>query len=194
MADLADALSTLHPQEGAPDFFIHPKAQVDDNCEIGEGSRVFQFASVLRGARVGKNSIIGPCAVLDGSVVGDNTAISPHLMAGPGFWIGDDVFIGPNITFCNDMWPRRHRIGFDESKLRDPEKWTIVVENGASVGANCVLLPGITIGEGAMVAAGAVVVNDVPPDTLLHRKGWMSKLDGVTEMNRCAQRMKWAVE
>lgn len=141
--------------------FIHPLAVVHDDCEIGEGTRIWQFASVLRGARLGRDCVVASGACFDGSVAGDRVILCHNLAAGPGFWLKDDVFIGPNVTLCNDSWPRTRKDGFDPAMFNG-ERWAIIIEEGASVGAGATVLPGVIIGKGAMVGAGVVCGKDVP--------------------------------
>lgn len=140
---------------------IHPQACVSDDCIIGEGTRIWQFASVIRGARLGRDCNVASGATIDGSVFGDRCIICHNVAMGPGFLFGDDCFIGPNTTICNDAWPRAVKTGFDPQRF-DGEHWAIIVEDGAAIGANCVVLPGVRIGAGAMIPAGVTVSKDVP--------------------------------
>lgn len=149
---------------------IHSLAFVDDTVSIGRRTRVWQFASVIRGTVLGADCNVASCATLDGARFGDRCIIGSGVAIGPGFLIGDDVFIGPNVVFCNDRWPASHTRGFDQSKLRSGSV-TIQVGDGASIGANATILPGVRIGERAMIAASAVVSRDIPPDHLLTRSG-----------------------
>ena len=134
--------------------FIHPLADVAD-CQMGEGTRVWQFVVVLKGARIGADCNICAQTLIEGDVViGDRVTVKSGVQIWDGSVIGDDVFIGPNATFSNDLYPRSKHY---------PEKFQgVTILNGASIGANATLLPGITIGEKAMVGAGAVVTKDVP--------------------------------
>ena len=144
-----------------PTAFIHKFAVVDGVGRIGARSKVWQFASVIRGAILGEDCVVASGACFDGSVAGDRTIICHNLAAGPGFLLGDDVFIGPNVTLCNDAWPRAHKRGFDVSKF-DGDRWAIIIEDGATVGAGATILPGVRLGRGAMVGAGVVCGKDVP--------------------------------
>lgn len=139
---------------------IHPKAHVE-GATIGARTKVWQFASVIRGAVVGADCVVASGACIDGSRVGDRCIIGHNVAMGPGFWVGDDVFIGPNVTLCNDAWPRTHKQGFDPAAF-DDGRYCIVIENGASICAGAVIMPGVRIGEGAMVGAGQVCGRDVP--------------------------------
>lgn len=154
-----------------PAAFVHPLAYVDETVTAGAGSVIRQFASVSRGTVLGEGCSVAPFAVLDGPKFGHRCVISMHVAMGPGFVVGNDVFIGPKVTLCNDSFPRAHRIGWDAESLFDGRCVTIRVGNGASIGANAVILPGVKIGENAMVAAGAVCGVDVPANHMFKRDG-----------------------
>jgi len=151
--------------------YIHEKAHVD-GATIGARTRVWQFASVIRGTVLGEDCVVASCATLDGPKIGDRCIISPGVDIGPGFVIGNDVFIGPNVVLCNDFWPTTNKEGFRPDLLVRGFV-TVRVEDGASIGANAVVLPGVTIGKRAMVAANATARHDVPADFLLRRDGGM---------------------
>ena len=138
---------------------IHPTADVS-TCQIGVGTRVWQFVVILKGARIGRDCNICAHILIEGDVViGDRVTIKSGVQIWDGTRIDDDVFIGPNATFTNDTYPR--------SKQNYVEFSGITVKRGASVGANATLLPGVTIGEGAMVGAGSVVTRDVPASAVV---------------------------
>lgn len=138
---------------------IHPLADVAE-AKIGEGTRVWQFVVILFGARIGSNCNLCAHTMIEGDViVGDNVTVKSGVFLWDGTRIEDDVFIGPNATFTNDPMPR--------SKIYPGAFSGITVRKGASIGANATLLPGITIGEYAMVGAGAVVTKDVEPYTIV---------------------------
>lgn len=135
-------------------IFIHPLADVAE-CEIGDGTRVWQFVVVLKGARIGAGCNICAQTLIEGDVVmGDRVTVKSGVQIWNGSVIGDDVFIGPNATFSNDLYPR--------SKHYPNEFYGVTIQNGASIGANATLLPGVIIGEKALVGAGSVVTKDVP--------------------------------
>lgn len=138
---------------------IHPLADIAE-CQIGEGTRIWQFVVVLKGARIGSDCNICAQTLIEGEVViGDRVTIKSGVQIWDGSVIGDDVFIGPNATFSNDLYP--------QSKRYPKQFFGVTINNGASIGANATVLPGITIGEGALVGAGAVVTKDVPANTVV---------------------------
>lgn len=124
-------------------------------CQIGEGTNIWQFVVILEGALIGKNcNICAQCLIEGDVVIGDNTTIKSGVQLWDGTRIGKNVFIGPNVTFTNDLFPRSKKY---------PENFTgITVSDFASIGANATILPGVTIGEEAMIGAGSVVTKDVP--------------------------------
>lgn len=160
---------------------IHKKAEVRDST-LGDGCNVWQYASVIRGAVIGADCTIAANAIVDNARIGDRCLIGHGAGVHPGAHLGDEVFVGPGATICNDAWPRAHKRGFD------PSQRSVTIENGASVGANAVVLPGVRIGAGAMVAAGSVVARDVPP---LHIHGPSGAVAPIgDEEARCAARSK----
>ena len=135
-------------------YFVHPLADVQTGA-IGASTRIWQFAVVLPGARIGAESnICSHCFIENDVVIGDRVTIKSGVQLWDGVTLEDDVFVGPNVSFTNDHWPR--------SGSRDFERLPTWVGNGASIGAGAVILPGLRIGAGAFVAAGAVVTRDVP--------------------------------
>lgn len=157
--------------------FIHPCAEVDEDVVIGAYTRVWQFASIIRGAMIGDECSIASCSIVDGAGLGHRVIVSHGAFIDPGIEIGNDVFIGPNVSLCNDAWPRVDKFGFDMEKLISGEFITTRINDGASVGAGCVVLPGVNIGGCAMIAAGAVVTCDVPALHLYKRDGTMVEID-----------------
>ena len=140
-------------------IYIHPLADVAE-CRIGDETKIWQFVVVLKGAQIGVECNICAQTLIEGDVViGDRVTIKAGVQIWDGSVIGNDVFIGPNATFSNDNFPR---------SKRPPKKFHgVTINNGASIGANATLLPGIIIGEKAMVGAGAVVTKDVPPNAVV---------------------------
>jgi acetyltransferase-like isoleucine patch superfamily enzyme len=162
---------------------IHSLAFVD--CDIPESTSVWQFASVIRGAKIGEECSIGANAIVDGVAMGDGCRIGHAASLHPGTVLGRDVFIGPCVVICNDMWPSVDRDGWAM-----PERPTVIVDDGASIGANAVILPGVRIGRNAVVAAGAVVDRDVPEGAVWRRNGYVSWVPA----NRNERRMRFAKE
>lgn len=149
--------------------FIHPLALVEGS-KIGARTKVWQFSSVIRGTVLGEDCNVASNVTLDGPVAGDRCIFSPGVDISAGFVIGSDVFIGPNVVLCNDFWPTTKKEGFRADLLRRGFV-TVRVNDGASIGANAVVLPGVTIGKRAMIAANATARHDVPDDYLLRRDG-----------------------
>lgn len=143
----------------ASEFFVHPLADVA-SPSIGPGTRIWQFCVVLAEARLGADcNVCSHVFIENDVVVGNGVTIKNGVQLWDGLRIEDDVFIGPNVTFSNDRYPRSRQ---------QPDRFEqTVVERGASIGAGAVLVPGVRIGAGALVAAGAVVTRDVAPRTLV---------------------------
>lgn len=141
---------------------IHSHALIEEGATIGERTRVWAFAHVLPGARIGADCNVCDGVFVEGDVVvGDRVTIKCGVQLWDGVRLEDDVFVGPNATFTNDPFPRSRQY---LEKDKTPQT---LVQSGASIGANATLLPGITIGSGAMVGAGAVVTHNVPPDAIV---------------------------
>jgi UDP-2-acetamido-3-amino-2,3-dideoxy-glucuronate N-acetyltransferase len=139
--------------------FIHPLSDVQ-STQIGVGSRVWQFAVVLKGARIGADCNICSHTLIEADVViGDSVTIKSGVYIWDGTTIEDRVFIGPCVAFTNDKMPR--------SKVYPSQFSKILIKQNASIGANATLLPGVTIGQFAMVGAGSVVTRDVPDYALV---------------------------
>jgi len=130
---------------------------------IGEDTNIWQFCVVLPGARIGSGcNICSHCFIENDVVIGNGVTIKCGVQLWDGITIEDDVFIGPNVTFCNDRYPK--------SKNKDFTLEGIIVRKGASIGANATVLPGVEIGEGAVIGAGAVVMKDVPATSVFIKK------------------------
>lgn len=165
-----------------PSAFVHHLAHVED-ATVGARTKIWQFASVTRGTVLGEDCSVSPHAMLDGSEYGDRVVISGGVMAGNGFKVGNDVFLGPNVTLCNDRWPAANKDGYRADLLRRGFV-TVRVLDGAWVGANAVLLPGVTVGKGSAVAAGAVADRDVPDGYLFTRRSGMLLIKPEWRKNR----------
>ena len=165
--------------------FIHPKAHVLDAI-IGARTNVWQFSSVIRGAVLGDDCSVSSCVTIDGSVYGDRCVFRPGVDIGPGVLAGNDVFFGPKITVCNDLWPRTHKRGYDMDALRAAP--VVIIADGVSIGAHACILPGATLGAGCMIAAGAVVSRSVPPRHLHRLNGQVEPI--TDEEEKCAARVR----
>jgi UDP-2-acetamido-3-amino-2,3-dideoxy-glucuronate N-acetyltransferase len=138
--------------------FIHERALVETDA-IGPGTRIWAFAHVMPGSVIGADCNICDHTYIEGGVVvGDRVTLKSGVFLWEGLRIGDDVFIGPQAAFTNDLMPRsRQPFELRETTIRD----------GASIGAGAVVLAGVTVGQRAMVGAGAVVVRDVPDNAVV---------------------------
>ena len=140
-------------------IYVHPQG-ICDSSNVGSGTRVWAFAHVLSGAVIGSECNICDHVFIENDVViGDKVTIKCGVQLWDGVRLGDEVFVGPNATFANDRYPR--------SKVYPSEYLKTHVLRGASIGANATILPGLTIGEGSLVAAGSVVTRDVPAKILV---------------------------
>jgi len=139
--------------------YVHPQG-ICESENVGEGTRVWAFAHVLPGARIGADcNVCDHVFVENDVVIGDRVTIKCGVQVWDGVTLADDVFVGPNVTFTNDPMPR--------SKVYPDEFAKTVVGQGASLGGGSVILPGVRIGRSAMVGAGAVVTKDVPPNAIV---------------------------
>lgn len=152
-------------------FFVHPSA-LCESVRIGAGTRIWAFAHVLPGAAIGRECNICDHVFIENDVVvGDRVTVKCGVQLWNGVRLEDDVFIGPNATFTNDLFPR------SKQYIKTPLITT--VEHGASIGANATILPGVTIGRGAMVGAGSVVTRSVPPNAIV--RGNPARIGGYTK-------------
>jgi UDP-2-acetamido-3-amino-2,3-dideoxy-glucuronate N-acetyltransferase len=152
--------------------FVHPRG-LCESSSVGAGTRIWAFAHVMEGAVVGAGCNIGDHAFIErGARLGDRVTVKNAVLVWDQVTIGDEVFLGPNAVFTNDLVPRAaHKKGPDEFL-------PTLVEWGATIGANATIVCGTTIGAHAFVAAGAVVTRDVPPYALVagnpaRRLGWV---------------------
>ena len=138
---------------------IH-SAAICESKQIGDGTKIWAFVHILPGAVIGRDCTICDFVFIENQVnIGDRTTIKSGVQIWDGIMIGSDVFIGPNVTFSNDKYPK--------SKNKNFELLSTFVGNGASIGANATILPGISIGENAVIGAGSVVTKDVLPNTIV---------------------------
>jgi len=156
------------------DYFVHESSYVDEGAEIGQGTKIWHFSHVLSGAKIGERCSFGQnVSIAGGTVIGSNVKVQNNVSIYEGTIIEDDVFLGPSCVLTNVTNPR-------SQVLRRALYETTLLRRGASVGANATVVCGITIGRYAFIAAGAVVVKDVPDYALVvgvpaRQKGWMSR-------------------
>lgn len=153
-------------------YFIHKSAYVDDNVEIGEGSKIWHFAHILSNTVIGRNCVLGQNVVVGPEVkIGNNCKIQNNVSVYKGVEIEDDVFCGPSMVFTNVVNPR----AFIEKKS---EFRKTLLKKGCSVGANATIVCGVAIGRYALIGAGSVVTKDVPDHALItgvpgKQTGWV---------------------
>lgn len=158
---------------GVMPLFIHATAEVSREAKIGDGTKVWNQAQVREGCVVGEDCVISKNAYIDtGAVLGNRVKVQNNVNVYHGVEVGDDVFLGPSMTFTNDLYPRAFHADWEITKT--------YVRKGASIGANATVVCGNTIGEYAMVAAGSVVTKDVPAYALVagnpaRQIGWVCK-------------------
>lgn len=151
--------------------FVHPTAIVDTN-NIGKGTRIWAFVHILKNVAIGENcNICDHCFIEGGVTIGDNTTIKSGIYIWEGVTIEEDVFLGPNVVFTNDVWPR-------SKNYKPAEK--IIIKKGASIGANSTILGGVTIGEHSMSGIGSVITKNVKPYSLVYgnparHAGWIDE-------------------
>lgn len=138
-------------------YFVHESSYIDKNVEIGSGTKIWHFCHILSGVRIGANCSLGQNVNVGNNVkIGNGCKIQNNVSVYEGVELENDVFCGPSMVFTNDLTPRakypKGRIGYQKT----------LVKSGASIGANATIVCGHTIGKCAMIAAGAVVVTDVP--------------------------------
>ncbi len=139
-------------------YFVHSLADVQTQA-IGVETKIWQFSIVLKNARIGNNCNINSHTFIENDVIiGDNVTVKCGVYLWDGLRIEDNAFIGPNVTFINDKYPR--------SKQYPEEFQATVIKNGASIGANATVLGGLIIGENSMIGAGSVVTKNIPDGEL----------------------------
>lgn len=161
-------------------YFVHESSYVDEDVEIGEGTKIWHFCHVLSGAKIGKNCSFGQNVSIAGQTkIGDNVKVQNNVSIYEGLTIEDDVFLGPSCVLTNVSNPR-------SQVLRKSLYEETLLQKGCSIGANATIVCGVTIGKYAFVAAGAVVTKDVPDYAFMVgvpavQKGWMSRHGHVLE-------------
>ena len=159
---------------------IHPLADCKSQ-EIGENTNIWQFCVIFKNAKIGRNcNICANVLVEDDVVIGDNVTVKSGVQLWNGARIEDDVFIGPNVTFTNEH--------FSRSKQYPDHFEQTIIKKGASLGANCTVVCGNTVGEYALVGAGSVVTKDVPANTVwygnpIRQKGYITRRGIILDMD-----------
>jgi len=153
----------------AEGFYAHPSSDVSDKAIIGHGTRIWQMCQVREGALIGDECILGKSVYVDSGVrIGARVKIQNGVSLYEGVILEDGVFCGPHCVFTNDLQPRAIN---PDGTLKTDDDWEvspIVIRRGASIGAGAVVLPGVTVGEFALVGAAAVVTRDVPAQGLVY--------------------------
>jgi UDP-2-acetamido-3-amino-2,3-dideoxy-glucuronate N-acetyltransferase len=155
-------------------YFVHSSAIVDENCEIGEGTKIWHFTHIMSGCIIGERCNLGQNVVVSPQVVlGNNVKVQNNVSIYTGVICEDDVFLGPSMVFTNVINPRSAIIRKDEYRKT-------IVRKGASIGANATIVCGNEIGQYAMIGAGAVITKEVPAYGLVygnpaHQHGWVSE-------------------
>jgi acetyltransferase-like isoleucine patch superfamily enzyme len=141
-------------------YFKHETAIVDENCVIGEGTKIWHFTHISKNVTIGKNCSIGQNVyIAQNIIIGDNVKIQNGVSIYEGITIEDLVFLGPHCVFTNDKFPRA---------FGDWEITKTILRKGCSIGANATIVCGVELGEYSMVGAGSVVTKDVKPKTLVY--------------------------
>ena len=155
-------------------YFVHESSYIDDNVEIGEGTKIWHFCHILSNTKIGKKCSFGQNCVVGPNVkIGNGVKVQNNVSIYDGVEIEDDVFLGPSMVFTNVINPRAFINRKDEFKKT-------LLKKGCSIGANATIVCGITIGEYALIGAGAVVTKDVKPYALMvgvpaRQIGWVDK-------------------
>jgi len=154
-------------------YFVHESSYIDEDVQIGDGTKIWYFCHIQKGARIGKKCSLGQNVNISNNVkIGNGVKIQNNVAIYEGVEIEDDVFCGPSCVFTNDLTPRAKY-----PKGHENYKHTLI-RRGASIGANATIVCGHTIGECALIGAGAVVSSDVPAYALMlgvpaRKKGWV---------------------
>jgi UDP-2-acetamido-3-amino-2,3-dideoxy-glucuronate N-acetyltransferase len=156
------------------EYFAHETAVIDNGCSIGKGTKIWHFSHIMSNCKIGEKCNIGQNVVVSPEVIlGNNVKIQNNVSIYTGVICEDDVFLGPSMVFTNVINPRSAVIRKDEYKKTH-------VKKGASIGANSTIVCGVTLGEYCFIGAGAVVIKDVKPFSLVvgnpsRHVGWMSE-------------------
>ncbi len=166
---------------------IHPSAEVSPKAQVGAGSSIWHYVQIREGVVLGENCIVGKDVYIDFDVkVGSNVKIQNGSYLYHGLTVEDGVFIGPRVVFTNDLYPRAIN---PDGSLKGNDDWELgatTAKYGSSIGTGAIIIPGVTIGRFAMVAAGAVVTRSVPDHGLV--LGVPAKLSGY--VCKCGRKMQ----
>lgn len=178
------------------EFFVHESSYIDDDVEIGEGTKIWYFCHIQKGARIGKNCSLGQNVNISNNVIiGDGCKLQNNVSLYEGVELEDHVFCGPSCVFTNDLTPRakypKGRAGYLKT----------IVREGASIGANATIVCGHMVGRWALIGSGAVVTKDVPDYALMlgvpaEQKGWVCEcgkrlhFEGDTTTCKCGRSYK----
>lgn len=168
MKNLIQLFSKWFASTQPKDYFSHATAVVEEGAQIAANTKIWHYAHVRKGCQIGSNCILGKSVFVDsGVIIGDNVKIQNFATLYLGLTVEDGVYIGPSVTFTNDKIPRAIN---KDGKPKTASEWTLlktILKKGASIGANATILPGITVGEWALIGAGSVVTKDVPAFTVV---------------------------
>lgn len=177
-------------------YKLHSTACIEEDAEIGGGTQIWHHAVVRRGAKIGENCSLGQNTyIASGAVLGDRVRLQNNVSVYDGVTLEDDVFCGPNATFTNVLYPR-----CEYPKLSAEYQKTLI-KRGASLGAGCVIIAGVTVGRYALVGAGSVVTADVPNHALVvgspaRLRGWIcccgKPISVLFPVCRCGRRYKFS--
>lgn len=154
-------------------YYVHNTAEVSDRATIGKNTKIWNQAQIRENVKIGENCIISKNVYIDENVIiGNRVKIQNNVNVYHGVTVEDDVFLGPSMTFTNDMYPRAFNDSWEVSDT--------IVRKGASIGANCTIRCGIEIGKYAMIGAGSTVTKNVPAYALVlgnpaQQRGWVCK-------------------
>lgn len=164
------------------DYYVHESSYIDTNVTIGAGTKVWHFSHIMEGASIGSNCIVGKYVEIGPGVkIGNGCKIQNNVSVFKGIRLEDNVFCGPSMVFTNVINPRAHISRMDELR-------PTLVKKGATLGANCTIICGVTIGQYAMIGAGAVVTKDIPDHALVvgvpgRITGWVCKCGNIQKNN-----------
>ena len=168
--------------------YVHPTAEVSPEAQIGDGTKIWNLAQVREKSVIGKYCIISKNVYIDTQVVlGNRVKVQNNVNVYHGVEVEDDVFLGPSMTFTNDFYPRAFNSDWEITYTK--------VKKGASIGANCTIVCGNTIGEYAMIGSGSVVTKDVPDYALMvgnpaKQIGWVCVCGQKLDNNYCCSKCK----